>query len=76
VADWLREHLIVAAARAAQHHFQRLAGLHRVWMAYGLRLISSTLLQVAPELEEAARSNGASRGQITRRYRSRCRATG
>jgi iron(III) transport system permease protein len=34
----------------------------------GLRaaLISSTLLQVAPELEEAARSNGASRGQVTR----------
>lgn len=32
-----------------------------VWMAYGLRLISSTLLQVAPELEEAARSTGASR---------------
>ena len=37
-----------------------------VWMAYGLRLISSTLLQVGPELEEAARSTGASRGQITR----------
>jgi iron(III) transport system permease protein len=36
-----------------------------VWMAYGLRLISSTLLQVGPELEEAARSTGA-RGQITR----------
>lgn len=35
-------------------------------MAYGLRLISSTLLQVGPELEEAARSVGASRGQITR----------
>ncbi|HEY9460822.1 MAG TPA: ABC transporter permease subunit, partial [Paralcaligenes sp.] len=37
-----------------------------VWMAYGLRLISSTLLQVAPELEEAARSAGASRAQVTR----------
>ena len=37
-----------------------------VWMAYGLRLISSTLLQVAPELEEAARSTGATRAQITR----------
>ncbi|HCQ9106568.1 TPA: iron ABC transporter permease [Klebsiella pneumoniae] len=35
-------------------------------VAYGLRLISSTLLQVGPELEEAARSTGASRGQITR----------
>ena len=28
VADWLREHLIVQL-RAAQHHLQRLAGLHR-----------------------------------------------
>ena len=35
-------------------------------MAYGLRLISSTLLQVGPELEEAARSAGARRGQVTR----------
>jgi iron(III) transport system permease protein len=34
-------------------------------MAYGLRLISSTL-RVGPELEEAARSTGATRGQITR----------
>jgi iron(III) transport system permease protein len=34
----------------------------------GLRAeaISSTLLQVGPELEEAARSTGATRGQITR----------
>lgn len=37
-----------------------------VWLAYGLRLISSTLLQVGPELEEAARSTGAKQSQVTR----------
>src|SRR5690625_718491 len=37
-----------------------------VWLAYGLRLISSTLLQVGPELEEAARTAGAKPGQVTR----------
>lgn len=31
-----------------------------VWLAYGMRLVSGTLLQVAPELEEAARVSGAS----------------
>src|SRR5436190_19033308 len=37
-----------------------------VWLAYGMRLISSSLMQVAPELEEAARSVGASRGMVSR----------
>ncbi|WP_034299705.1 iron ABC transporter permease [Herbaspirillum sp. RV1423] len=37
-----------------------------VWMAYGLRLITTALLQVGPELEEAARAVGARRGQVTR----------
>ena len=37
-----------------------------VWLAYGMRLISSALLQVGPELEEAALTVGASRGRITR----------
>jgi iron(III) transport system permease protein len=37
-----------------------------VWLAYGMRLVSSSLLQVGPELEEAARSVGATRAQITR----------
>ena len=36
-----------------------------VWVAYGLRLISSTLMQVGPELEEAARVSGAERRQAT-----------
>jgi len=37
-----------------------------VWLAYGMRLVSSSLLQVGPELEEAARSVGASRGRVSR----------
>ena len=37
-----------------------------VWLAYGMRLISSSLMQVSPELEEAARSVGANRGTISR----------
>jgi iron(III) transport system permease protein len=37
-----------------------------VWMAYGMRLVSGTLLQVGPELEEAARTIGASEIQVKR----------
>ena len=37
-----------------------------VWLAYGMRLISSSLLQVSTELEEAARTIGAPRGRISR----------
>jgi len=37
-----------------------------VWFAYGMRLISSALLQIGPELEEAALIAGASRGQVAR----------
>jgi len=37
-----------------------------VWLAYGLRLISSTLYQVAPELEEAARVTGAGQARVYR----------
>ena len=37
-----------------------------VWMAYGMRLVSGTLLQVAPELEEAARTAGASEFRVKR----------
>ncbi|MGD9846106.1 MAG: ABC transporter permease subunit, partial [Variibacter sp.] len=37
-----------------------------VWFAYGMRLISGTLLQVAPELEEAARTVGASEARVMR----------
>ncbi len=37
-----------------------------VWLAYGMRLISTALVQVGPELEEAGRSVGASPAQVTR----------
>lgn len=37
-----------------------------VWLAYGTRLIQSSLLQVGPELEEAARSVGASAARTSR----------
>jgi iron(III) transport system permease protein len=37
-----------------------------VWLAYGMRLISTSLFQVSTELEEAARSIGATRGRISR----------
>ena len=37
-----------------------------VGLAYGLRLIQATLLQVSPELEESARTTGATVGQTWR----------
>ena len=43
-----------------------------VWLAYGMRLISTSLLQCRPELEEAARTVGATRGQVSAAT-SRCR---
>jgi iron(III) transport system permease protein len=36
-----------------------------VWLAYGMRLIQSALLQVGPELEEAGRSVGATRQRVS-----------
>jgi iron(III) transport system permease protein len=35
-----------------------------VWLAYGMRLISSALLQIGPELEESARTVGASGARV------------
>jgi iron(III) transport system permease protein len=37
-----------------------------VWVAYGMRLISSALLQISPELQEAAYTVGAGRARATR----------
>ena len=37
-----------------------------VWLAYGMRLVSGTLLQVGPELEEAARTAGANDLRVKR----------
>jgi iron(III) transport system permease protein len=36
-----------------------------VWMAYGMRLVSSSLLQISPDLEEAGRVVGASAGRVS-----------
>lgn len=36
-----------------------------VWIAYGIRLISGALLQISPDLEEAARVTGASAGRTS-----------
>ena len=66
MAEWLRANWIVWLRSLRSTIFSVWLAYTVVWMAYGLRLISSTLLQVGPELEEAARSAGASRGQITR----------
>ncbi|NDL62210.1 ABC transporter permease [Acerihabitans arboris] len=65
-ADGLREHFIVWLRSLRNTIFSVWLAYTVVWMAYGLRLISSTLLQVGPELEEAARTNGARQGQVTR----------
>jgi iron(III) transport system permease protein len=35
-----------------------------VWLAYGMRLVSGTLVQVGPELEEAARTIGATETRV------------
>jgi len=35
-----------------------------VWLAYGLRLITGALLQIAPELEESARTVGAAPSRV------------
>src|SRR5258707_11838017 len=37
-----------------------------VWLAYGMRLVSSSPMQESTELEEAARTVGPTRGQISR----------
>jgi len=65
-ASWLREHAIEPLRGLRSTIFSVWLAYSVVWMAYGLRLISATLLQVAPELEEAARSVGARRAQVTR----------
>src|SRR6185312_1327099 len=54
MADWLSEHAINPLRSLRSTIFSVWLAYSVVWMAYGLRLISATLLQVAPELEEAA----------------------
>ena len=66
VARWLSENLIPQLRALRSTIFSVWLAYSVVWMAYGLRLITTALLQVGPELEEAARSAGANRGQVTR----------
>ncbi len=65
-AEWLNENVVEGLRALRTTIFSVWLAYTVVWMAYGLRLISSTLLQVGPELEEAARSTGATPGQVTR----------
>ncbi|AZV92804.1 spermidine/putrescine ABC transporter permease [Bordetella sp. J329] len=65
-AHWLSVHAIDPLRSLRSTIFSVWLAYTVVWLAYGLRLISSTLLQVGPELEEAARSAGARPGQVTR----------
>jgi iron(III) transport system permease protein len=37
-----------------------------VWLAYGMRLVSTSLLQIGPELEEAGRVVGATAARVSR----------
>lgn len=65
-ALWLSEHLIPLLREVRSTIFALWLAYSVVWLAYGMRLISTALLQVGPELEEAARAVGASRGHVTR----------
>jgi iron(III) transport system permease protein len=66
VALWLSEHAIPVLRSVRSTIFALWLAYSVVWLAYGMRLISTALLQVGPELEEAARAVGARRGQVTR----------
>jgi iron(III) transport system permease protein len=66
VALWLSENLIPQLRALRSTIFSVWLAYSVVWLAYGLRLISTALLQVGPELEEAARAVGARRSQVTR----------
>ncbi|MYN44427.1 ABC transporter permease subunit [Pseudoduganella sp. FT93W] len=66
MAIWLSENAIPLLRSLRSTIFALWLAYSVVWLAYGMRLISTALLQVGPELEEAARAVGASRGQVTR----------
>ncbi len=66
VALWLVDSFIPALRGLRSTIFSVWLAYSVVWMAYGLRLINTALLQVGPELEEAARAVGASRSRVTR----------
>jgi iron(III) transport system permease protein len=65
-ALWLSENAIPVLRSLRSTIFALWLAYSVVWLAYGMRLISTALLQVGPELEEAARAVGATRGRVTR----------
>jgi iron(III) transport system permease protein len=65
-ARWLSENVIPQLRALRSTIFSVWLAYSVVWLAYGMRLITTALLQVGPELEEAARAVGASRGRVTR----------
>jgi len=65
-ALWLSENAIPVLRSLRSTIFALWLAYSVVWLAYGMRLISTALLQVGPELEEAARAVGATRGQVSR----------
>jgi iron(III) transport system permease protein len=65
-AGWIQDNVVDALRALRSTILSVWIAYTVVWVAYGLRMISSTLLQVGPELEEAARSAGARRAQVTR----------
>jgi iron(III) transport system permease protein len=66
IARWLSENVIGQLRALRSTMFSVWLAYSVVWLAYGMRLITTALLQVGPELEEAARAVGASRGRVTR----------
>ncbi|KAF1046059.1 MAG: Sulfate transport system permease protein CysW [Herbaspirillum frisingense] len=66
IALWLMESFIPALRELRSTIFSVWLAYSVVWLAYGLRLINTALLQVGPELEEAARAVGAPRARVTR----------
>ncbi|SQI44101.1 Molybdenum transport system permease protein modB [Leminorella richardii] len=65
-SQWIRDNVIVWMRATRNTIFSVWLAYTVVWLAYGLRLISSALLQVGAELEEAARSTGARQSQVSR----------
>ena len=63
---WLAEQIVPPLRALRSTIFSLWLAYSVVWLAYGMRLISTALLQVGPELEEAARAVGARQGQVTR----------
>jgi iron(III) transport system permease protein len=65
-ALWMTDSFIPALRSLRSTIFSVWLAYSVVWLAYGLRLINTALLQVGPELEEAARAVGAPRARVTR----------